>query len=88
MWDVSPHTFDERLCLHSDSDEASREPEPVFPSATSAVAPGTALLSVVGSERRPLLGVQYVPLGREASRGVEPKPDPTGLVFQMLLPHV
>lgn len=72
MWEVSPHTFDERLCRHSDSDEASREPEPVLPSATSAVAPGTALLS----------------LGREASRGVDPKPDPTGLVFQMLLPHV
>lgn len=88
MWEVSPHTFDERLCLHSDSDEASREPEPVFPSATSAVAPGTALLSVMVLERRPQIGVQYVPLGREPSRGVEPKPDPTGLVFQMLLPHV
>lgn len=29
-----------------------------------------------------------VPLGREPSRGVEPKPEPTGFVFQMLLPHV
>lgn len=67
--EASPHAG--RLGLHSVSELATREPEPVLPSGRSAVAPARALFS----------------LGRELSRAVEPKPKPMGLLFHMFFPH-
>lgn len=72
------------LGLHSVSELATREPEPVLPSAMVALS---AYVSVVSRAfaQWPVQG--GIPRGREVSLAAEPKgKEPIG-AFQMLLPH-
>jgi hypothetical protein len=72
----------------SDSDDATRDPEPVLPSIESDDVPAYAPFSAKVSEanRNCALNMSRIPRGRALSRNaVETKPEPIALEFQMLL---